>query len=87
LAEWHEVSPGGIVIVEGVSSGRASVRERLSLSLWVETPVAVRLARGLRRDGNDARLLWQRWIADEDRHFAADCTAEHADLIVSGDST
>lgn len=84
LAEWHAVEPGGIVVVEGVSSARAAMRDRLSLSIWVETPPDVRLTRGLRRDGPDAAGLWQRWMAAEDAHFEADRTREHADVVVRG---
>ena len=84
LAEWHTVTPGGVLILEGVSSARAAVRERLSLSVWVETPRDIRLARGLARDGDDAEALWEQWMNEEDAHFARDRTREHADVIVSG---
>ncbi|MFF3223393.1 uridine kinase [Nocardia suismassiliense] len=84
LAEWHEVAPGGVVVLEGVSSARAAVRARLSLAIWVDTPPALRLARGLERDGDAALPLWEQWMADEDNHFATDNTRTHADIIVSG---
>jgi len=84
FAEWHEVAAGGVVILEGVSSARAEVRSRLSLAIWVETPRDVRLTRGLDRDGPAARKLWDKWMAAEDAHFAANHTRDHADLIVSG---
>ncbi|MFC8384945.1 uridine kinase [Nocardia sp. NPDC057272] len=84
LAEWRDVAPPAVLILEGVSAGRASVRERLSLLVWVQTPPAVRLARGLDRDGDGALSQWQRWMAEEDVHFAADRTQQHADVIISG---
>ncbi|MFD6217050.1 uridine kinase family protein [Nocardia salmonicida] len=84
LTEWHDVAPPAVLILEGVSAGRAVVRDRLSLLVWVQTPPEVRLARGLDRDGDGALGLWQRWMADEDLHFAADRTREHADVIISG---
>ncbi|NNH68491.1 hypothetical protein HLB23_01100 [Nocardia uniformis] len=84
LSEWHEVDPPQVLILEGVSAARGAVRDRLTLSIWVETPANVRLTRGLERDGVDALPLWQRWMADEDAHFATDRTREHADVIVSG---
>ncbi|WP_069160027.1 uridine kinase family protein [Nocardia altamirensis] len=84
LAEWHEVAPGGVVVLEGVSSARAVVRSRLSLAIWVETPRATRLTRGLDRDGSAALPLWDRWMADEDNHFAADDTRANVDIIVDG---
>ncbi|MFE7800142.1 uridine kinase [Nocardia sp. NPDC057440] len=87
LAEWHEVTPGGVIVLEGVSSARAAVRDRLSLAVWVETPPEVRLSRGLERDGAHTLSLWQQWMATEDAHFAADRTREQADLIVRGDTS
>lgn len=84
FAEWHTVAPGGVLILEGVSSARAAVRDRLSFSVWIETPRQIRLLRGLARDGNDAEKLWERWMSDEDAHFATDRTREHADAVVFG---
>ncbi|WP_228002025.1 uridine kinase family protein [Nocardia australiensis] len=84
LAEWHEVEPGGTLVLEGVSSARATVRDRLSFAIWIETPRAERLARGLARDGIETRHLWDEWMVAEDEHFEVDRTREHVDLIVSG---
>ncbi|AHH21446.1 putative uridine kinase [Nocardia nova SH22a] len=84
LSEWHEIANPEVLILEGVSSARAAVRERLSLSIWVETPRETRLARGLDRDGVQALPLWQRWMAAEEVHFAVDRTPEHADVMVDG---
>lgn len=84
LAEWHDVSPGGVLILEGVSSARAVVRDRLSLAVWIDTPRAVRLARGLERDGVHTLPLWEHWMAAEDAHFATEHTRDHVDLIIPG---
>ncbi|WP_327100118.1 aminodeoxychorismate synthase [Nocardia vinacea] len=84
LAEWHDVAPGGVLILEGVSSARAAVRARLSLAVWIDTPRAVRLARGLERDGAHTLPLWEQWMAAEDAHFATDNTRDHVDLIIPG---
>ncbi|MFD3592922.1 uridine kinase [Nocardia sp. NPDC058640] len=84
LAEWHDVVPPKVLILEGVSAARNAVRDRLSLSIWVQASPAVRLARGLARDGEVALPLWQRWMAAEDVHFAANRTRAHADVVISG---
>ncbi|MEU7138737.1 hypothetical protein ABZ942_04725 [Nocardia sp. NPDC046473] len=84
LAEWHEITPGGVVVLEGVSAARAAVRPRLSLSIWIDTSRSLRLSRGLERDGSAALPLWEQWMSDEDNHFAADGTRAHADVIVNG---
>ena len=78
------VEPDGVVILEGVSSARASVAERLTLAVWIAAPGDLRMARGLDRDGEAARLDWERWMAEEDAHFAADGTAARADIEVDG---
>ena len=50
-------------------------------------PSELRLARALARDGDDSlafRAYLGRWRLAEDRHFAEDETAAHADLVVDG---
>jgi uridine kinase len=79
------VRPAGVVILEGVSSARAAVKNRLSYAIWVEAPAEVRLRRGLQRDGAAARPQWDRWMAEEDAFYAKDPVRERADLIVEGD--
>jgi uridine kinase len=94
--QWHRhafdpvpvrVDPAPVVIVEGVSSARRVIRPELSLAVFVVAPPPLRLARALARDGDDSlafRAYLERWRVAEDRHFAEDRTAEHADLVVDG---
>jgi len=84
LAEWCVVDPVPIVIVEGVSAGRREWAEHLSYVIWIETPRAVCLQRGIERDGPEAAALWNQWSAEEDAHFVRDPTRRRADLVVSG---
>ena len=84
LAEWHDVAPGGVVVIEGVSSSRAVFRPHLSLSVWVETSRRVRFARGIARDGDGMADAWVKWMADEDEWAAVERPREFADLVVSG---
>jgi uridine kinase len=51
LAEWHEVPAVGVLILEGVSSARRAVAERLTYVVWIQADPEVRLRRGLERDG------------------------------------
>ncbi len=85
LGEWLEVSAGGIVILEGVSSARKEFRPYLSFSIFVQTPPELRMKRGLERDGESARDQWVIWRKQEDAHFASDATKNFVDVIVSGD--
>jgi uridine kinase len=55
------------------------------LTIWVDTPVEVRRARTLVRDGPDALELWRRnWWPSEEAYIAREQPAERVDLIVSG---
>jgi uridine kinase len=84
LAEWHELCPGGIVVVEGVSSYRTSLAGAYDLALWVQTPREICLRRGLERDGKAALALWQRWMAEEDGYVAMERPDERAAIVVDG---
>ncbi len=57
--DWVEVQPGGIVIVEGVTSSRREFGGFLSLAIWVETSAEERMRRGLERDGFQACDRWR----------------------------
>jgi uridine kinase len=81
---WHTVPPAPVVILEGVSSARAAIRPELSLAVFVTAPPAVCLRRVLARDGEAVRPYLDRWRLVEQRHFAADATPHHADLVVDG---
>ena len=93
---WHRgrfgdevvpVEPAPVVLLEGVSSARRAIRPELSLAVFVDAPPRLRLSRALARDGDDSlafRAYLERWRAAEDRHFAEEQTAAHADLVVDG---
>jgi uridine kinase len=93
---WHRrafggvpviVEPAAAVLVEGVTSARRAIRPELSYSIFVTAPADLRWRRVLARDGADDvayRAYLERWRTAEDRHFAAEATAAHADLVVDG---
>lgn len=81
------VEPGPAVVLEGVSAARRAIRAELSLAVFLTAPADLRFRRTVTRDGDDSvafRAYLERWRAAEDRHFAEDRTAEHADLVVDG---
>ncbi len=84
LGEWKTVPWCPVVIIEGVTCTRRETLGRLTYAAWVEAPASVRLARGLARDRAfaDAARLWERWLIEEERFFAADGTRDRADTIV-----
>jgi uridine kinase len=79
-----EVQPAPVVVVEGVGSGARACAPHLSLLVWIEAPPALRLERGLARDGEAYRPHWERWARQEQAHFAREGTRERADVRLDG---
>jgi hypothetical protein len=78
-----EVAVPEVLVVEGVSAGRRSVRPVLSCLVWVEvSPESARLARSVRRDGAHTRADFLRWQAFERGWFAVDGTRAAADVLI-----
>ena len=86
LGDLVTVDPAPFVVVEGVSASRIEWAHLLSFAIWVETPRDIRLRRGLGRDGDAARPLWERWMAEEDDYVARDRPDARADVVVAGTS-
>ncbi|NES13953.1 MULTISPECIES: uridine kinase [Micromonospora] len=82
LGGWKTLPWQPLVILEGVTCTRRETVGRLAYAIWVEADPAVRLARGLARDGAEHHDLWQRWMREEAAFFAADGTRDRADLRV-----
>jgi uridine kinase len=91
--DWHAgrfgdetvaVPVPAVLVVEGVTSARAAIRDELVLAVFVSAPGSLRLARGLARDGEELRAHWLRWMRDENEHFTADRTAESVDILIDG---
>jgi len=72
-----------LLVLEGVSVTRRAVAGRLEVRVWLEAPEAVRLERGLARDGEAERGHWLRWQALEREFFARDGTRERADVVLA----
>jgi hypothetical protein len=69
----------GVLLVEGVSAGRRSIRPRLSHLVWCESPdPAERLARAVARDGEASRPQLVTWQAFETGWFTVDGTRDAA---------
>ena len=81
LAEWHDV-PQGIVIVEGVYSTRLELEQFYDLTVWVECPRSICLARGVERDGEAARRKWEEeWMPAEDHYISEQSPHTRANIV------
>lgn len=79
----HVIVPvSQVLLVEGVSAGRRSVRPLLSYLIWCELPdPAERLARAVARDGADSRQHLLTWQEFETGWFAVDGTRHAAQHV------
>lgn len=84
FAEGHDVPVAPVLVVEGVGAAARPVEPLPSLRVWVEAPEALRLQRGLERDGEALRAEWLAWAAREQAHFTADGTQARAEILVDG---
>jgi hypothetical protein len=81
--EWVIIEVPDVLVLEGVSSGRTSVRPLLSFLCWVAGPdQAERLERGVRRDGEAARVHLRAWQEFEQGWFAVDATFAQVDRVL-----
>lgn len=81
------VPPAEVVIIEGVGATRSAWRDRLAVSIWVDTDSELRLRRGLARDGDELADFWRDWRVAEDHYVATEQPASQVDLVVAGDPT
>lgn len=91
--DWHRgvfgaeeviVPPAPVLILEGVSTARASVAAELAYAVFVTAPARLRRRRAALRDGPAVLAHLDVWRRAERAHFAADDTAARADLLVDG---
>jgi hypothetical protein len=82
--ELVRVAVPDVLVLEGVSSGRTSVRPLLSHLCWLSGgSEAARLAKTVARDGEAAQSELARWQRFERGWFAVDGTAEAAGTRLS----
>ena len=84
FAEWHDVPVAPFLVVEGCGAGARRIADLTTLLVWVEADDEVRLGRGLARDGEDAYDAWIDWMVTERAVYAAEGTAERADVVLDG---
>jgi uridine kinase len=92
-----EIAPSDVVIIEGVGSAQRVVRERATMTVWLDVDPHTGLERVLQRDidprtglepvlqrdGRAIREQMHLWQVREQAHFLADATRENVDFILS----
>ncbi len=87
LGPWRTIPSAPFVILEGVTSSRRTIADRLTLAVWIDAPFPSRLERGIARDGEHMSDLWRDWMQREDDFFAQDHTRDRAHIVVDGAPT
>lgn len=87
LAEWHEIQPGGIVIIEGVSTLHDTLYNHFDFKIWIECPAEIGYKRGLERDLNvykvDTKDEWlNEWMPEEKKYIEDQNPKSKADYII-----
>ena len=84
FAEWIDLRPPEVLVLEGCGSGARAYAPYTSLLVWSDAPRAERIARVVARDGEEVLEHLPAWMAREAAHFAADGTAARADIRRAG---
>jgi uridine kinase len=73
------------VVLEGIYSSSAALVPFLDVTIWIECPRELRLARGLARDGEPARARWELdWMPGEDLYLQKERPRERAAFVCDG---
>ena len=85
LVDWRTIDPGGVVIVEGVSTLHSDLGAPWDVTIWVDCPRELRLARGVIRDGEAMRATWtDEWMPEEDEYVTEQQPQARADFTYDG---
>ena len=87
--EWHgtrTVAASRFLVVEGCGSSVGPAGAYAAVRVFVEAGRALRMSRGIARDGEAYRPNGERWAEQEARLYAADRTRERADLVIDTSS-
>jgi len=79
----REISPCDLLILEGVGSSQAVVREFALATIWLDIDPALGLQRVLERDGSGISEKMVHWQRDEEELFIRDRTRENALFVLS----
>lgn len=86
--EIYKLSKGGIVLIEGVYSTIKELSKYYDYKIWIDTSKETRLQRGVERDGEKAREIWENeWMPSEEAYIIAETPFETSDLVISGENS
>jgi uridine kinase len=72
-----------LIILEGVGSGQSVIRDELAALLWIDIDHAEGLKRVISRDGESIESQMNKWLSQQEQHFAREGTQNAADFILT----
>ncbi len=81
--EAQEIPEADLIILEGVGSGQLSIRDELAALLWIDIDHSLGLERVISRDGDSIKAQMQKWLVQQEQHFAREGTQNAADFILT----
>ena len=85
LEEFHTIQACSPIIIEGIYVLRPELLSYFDIRLWMECSKEIRLQRGIERDGEQARSLWEEnWMKEEEKYVSTCNPRLHADRIING---
>ncbi|MEI6405726.1 MAG: AAA family ATPase [Actinomycetes bacterium] len=85
FAETHDVPASDFLILEGVGSSHSNIRDRATISLWVEASSELLIERVVARDGEQVRDELIGWQKRESEFFAHHQVKENSEFLIRGD--
>jgi uridine kinase len=83
-AEWHEVTQGTPLIIEGCGSLSAASARLADLAVWLDADDVIRKRRALERDAGAFDAHWDEWQAQFERFVAREAPRARAALVLDG---
>lgn len=81
---WMVIPVVDVLILEGVSSGRRALGDRVGVSVWLKVSGrGDRLERAVARDGESSRAQLAAWQDAEDEFFERDQPGNRADFLAA----
>ena len=79
----RDLKPPQILILEGVGSARAIVRDSATTTIWIEVDRTIGIERVIARDGAEIQSHMKQWLIDQEIYFTSDKKRESAQFILS----
>jgi len=81
LKDWMTIDPGGVTIIDGITSTRRELSVYYDLRIWFSGPRDIRISRLLHRGDTPAGV--ERWLPSELRYISSHDPEPRAHLVIN----